>query len=437
VRAGTGSAADAARILAAIVDLASRPSIELTAMPFGDALLPAVQRSGLGNLQALIARGRTDVRAALSAFPSASVFRPPASAIDAKSFAQVVDGGVQTLLVDANFVPTPPHLAFSPASVAKVSVGGRTATMVLPDAALAALLTAYPSDPVLAEHAALGEMAATWLEFPGTPGRGVAIAAPEISATPPAVYAGLVALVTASPWLKPQRASTFVAQVPPPQGQVERLPSHRYLVFAPSYLERLTSAQEALRQFRRAARGPDAVAEQATLASDLMTAEAGTFVAEPTLGLRYIDAVDGQRGTIARTYATVQPPPDGTTFTLASRSGPLPLKFTNGSQYVLHVRIALDSDPAGGLVFSSGGLAEVRSLPPHSTTEIRFQTNAATTGRYLLRVRVLTPGGARIAESQVVVRATAYNLVALVITVGAGLFLAIWWGRGVLQRRKS
>jgi hypothetical protein len=133
----------------------------------------------------------------------------------------------------------------------------------------------------------------------------------------------------------------------------------------------------------------------------------------------------------------VQPPLDGTTFTLASRSGLLPLKFTNGSQFVLHTRIALDSDPAGGLVFSSDRLDQVQTLPPLSTTEIRFQASAATTGRYLLRVRVLTPGGATIAESQVVVRATAYNLVALVITVGAGLFLAVWWGRGFLQRRRS
>jgi hypothetical protein len=36
-----------------------------------------------------------------------------------------------------------------------------------------------------------------------------------------------------------------------------------------------------------------------------------------------------------------------------------------------------------------------------------------------------------------VVRSTAYNRVALVITTGAALFLALWWGRRLLSRRKG
>jgi hypothetical protein len=37
----------------------------------------------------------------------------------------------------------------------------------------------------------------------------------------------------------------------------------------------------------------------------------------------------------------------------------------------------------------------------------------------------------------VVVRSTAYNRVALFLTVGAALFLLLWWGRRLLPRKRS
>ena len=55
-----------------------------------------------------------------------------------------------------------------------------------------------------------------------------------------------------------------------------------------------------------------------------------------------------------------------------------------------------------------------------------------------MRVLVQTPGGeATIVQTQIVVRSTAYNRVALLLTIGAALFLAVWWGRRFLPRRTS
>jgi hypothetical protein len=436
VPAGTAGAADAERVLQALVRVADAPSVEITALPFADANLPAIERSKLGNLATLVERGRSDVQHSLSVPASKTVFRPPASAIDAKSFAQLVDGGVQALLLDTDYIPTPPGLPRSPSSLADVLVGHRSTLAVLPDAGIAALTRAYPNDPVLAAHAALGEMAATWLEAPGTAARGVALLFPETDTAPPAVYPRLVGLVTSSPWLLPMRVSTFVGPtgVALPPATVS-LPFRHHATFAPSYLDLLRSGHDSLRQFRVTATGPDAVATQSTLATDLLTAEGGTFLTEPALGLRYIGAVTGPAGAIRRTYAAISPPPDSRTFTLTSHSGVLPLTIGNASQYSLHVRVVLSADRR--LVFDRTDFRP-RTLPPDSSVAMQFKVDAQTTGRIPVRVLVLTIAeGTPIAQSSVVVRSTAYNRVALLITAGAGLFLAIWWGRGVIRRRRS
>jgi hypothetical protein len=62
---------------------------------------------------------------------------------------------------------------------------------------------------------------------------------------------------------------------------------------------------------------------------------------------------------------------------------------------------------------------------------------AQTTGRFPMTVQILAPEGGLIAQSQMIVRSTAYNRVALVVTAGAVLFLLVWWGRRFLPRGAS
>ena len=66
-----------------------------------------------------------------------------------------------------------------------------------------------------------------------------------------------------------------------------------------------------------------------------------------------------------------------------------------------------------------------------------MDVEAQATGRFPLTVQILAPEGGLIAQSQMIVRSTAYNRVALVVTLGAALFLLAWWGRRFLPRRTS
>jgi hypothetical protein len=71
---------------------------------------------------------------------------------------------------------------------------------------------------------------------------------------------------------------------------------------------------------------------------------------------------------------------------------------------------------------------------------ILLRAHAQATGRIPVRVQLLTSGGgagvAVIAERTMVIRSTAYNRVALFVTIGAALFLLGWWGRRFLPRRR-
>jgi hypothetical protein len=61
-------------------------------------------------------------------------------------------------------------------------------------------------------------------------------------------------------------------------------------------------------------------------------------------------------------------------------------------------------------------------------------------GRIPIRVRLVTPGEFLpevIAERGLIVRSTAYNRVALFVTIGAALFLLARWGRRFLPRRRT
>lgn len=430
VAPGTGGASDAARLLAELRRAATGRTVEVVALPFGDVSLPAILSEGLGHqLTSLLDRGRASVRTALGSSPSSAVVRPPGSALDSATLSQLVARGARTLLVDPGFVPTRVGLPRSPPATAIFTgAAGRTVRVLLPDTGVQAIAEGSRSDPVLAAHAALGEMAATWFELPGTPGRGVAMLFPERTTLPTAFFPALSGLVVASPWLRPLPASRFVAAVPP-TGPATRLPQRTFERFAPDYAARLADARGALQQFDDTVLRNSAL--KARLADDLLIAESGTFVRSPALGIRYLAMVEA---SIARAYRGIAPPPNGSIVTLTSRRGTLPLAIRNTSRFGVRVRVTLQAGP--GITFAGGG-SRVVTVPASSNLPLAFSVNAQTTGRFPLAIRIETLGGTRIAGSQMIVRSTAYNRVALVFTIGAALFLAIWWGRRFLPRRTS
>jgi len=431
VAAGTGGAEDAARVLSMVRAAATAGSTEVVATPSGDATIPSLIRAGLiGTIPNLLRHGADLVVRATGRTPLTDVLRPPQSQLDPASASMLFELGYHTVLVDSSYVQPGADVTFSPPPTVRLTTGNASLVAVAPDDRASATMTAYPDDPRLAAQATLGELAARWLEFPGTPGRGAALMVPESASFDPQVLPSLATLVLSSPWLRPVSASHLTAFVPPVGEQP--VPSHRYPTFAVGYVAAYRQADAALGRFART------VVDQggliAELEDDLRLSLSGSFVRrrDQDQGRRFVDAVDR---TIDDAYAKVTV--DDVPVTLTSRAGVLPVTVRNESGLTMRVEIRLIADRR--LSFVQGSSAVV-TLEEGSRT-FTFPVRAETTGRFPIKIQVrsreLVGVGDTIAEAAVVVRSTAYNRVALLLTVGAGAFLLAWWGRRYLPRKKS
>jgi hypothetical protein len=429
---GTSGAANAARLLAALQKIAARPGVELAVMPFGDPSVPALVGAGLTrDLRPLTERGNALARAALHASPAPEVARPSFSQLDAGSLAALARLGVRTVLLDPGFVPTAPGLQYSPPPVARFSVGNRTVTGLIPDTGVASVASAYASDPQLDAHAALGELAAIWQEKPGTPGRGAAVLFPERGSLPPEFFRAFASAVAGSSWLRTVRASELEGIVG--TGVHQPLAVQAYPGFALDYVRSLLDAKDRLAAFRATGEGAKPLA--AALGDLLLLSESSIFVTNSTAGTRFIQA---PMRRIRAVYNHVGVANAKVPLTLVSRSGVLPITLYNDSGFPMRVVLRFVTDRR--LVFVDGDSQEI--ILPASSHTLTIPVRAQTTGRFPIKIQLLTPTPATgsapdtIAETELIVRSTAYNLVALVVTIGAALFLAIWWGRRFLPRQR-
>jgi hypothetical protein len=297
----------------------------------------------------------------------------------------------------------------------------------VPDTGVATESTASASDPQLAARAALGELAAIWFEFPGTSGRGAAVMFSERTTLSPPFYADFAAAVRASPWLRPLTASSFVKTIAQPGRAVLSPRSYRGL--GGQYVRRLLAVRSELGQFAQVARGSRTLVDR--LRDDLWLSEGATSVQDPALGRRFVESVQAR---IDRTYDRVRI--TNTLFTLYSQTGSIPLTISNSSDYEIRARIELLADSR--LTFADGDSRPI--LLPRASRVFTFRVRAKTTGRFPVKVQLKTsdaPAAETITETEIVVRSTAYNRVALFLTIGAALFLFAWWGRRFLPRRNS
>jgi hypothetical protein len=138
--------------------------------------------------------------------------------------------------------------------------------------------------------------------------------------------------------------------------------------------------------------------------------------------------------TLGRAYgaiAVVDSPP----ITLTSAEGVIPVTLRNTGPAPLSVRVRLATPR---YEFKGGPLHTPVRVPPGSTTTLTFAVRALSPGgTNPIGVVVEDPtGGLVLARGTIVVRSTAYSLVTLLITGGAGVFLLVWWIRDAAQRRR-
>jgi hypothetical protein len=121
------------------------------------------------------------------------------------------------------------------------------------------------------------------------------------------------------------------------------------------------------------------------------------------------------------------------TLTLTARDGTIPLTLRNDSGVPVRVSIRLRSEK---LEFPDG--ATVERVLTEPTTRIDLRVRSRATGAFPLVVDVRTPDGVRtLAASRYTVRSTAVSGVGLLLSIGAGVFLVVWWARHWRRTRRS
>jgi hypothetical protein len=145
--------------------------------------------------------------------------------------------------------------------------------------------------------------------------------------------------------------------------------------------------------------------------------------------LAHLDAATGAVDEVAAKIST----PARFTITLTDREGTIPLTLRNDAGVPLRVSVRLRSQK---LEFPDGDTMLLRLTEPTTRVDIRVRSRA--TGAFPLVIEVRTPDGQRtLSTSRYTVRSTAISGVGLVVSVGAGAFLIVWWARHWRRTRRS
>jgi Family of unknown function (DUF6049) len=422
-------------ILDRIREVASRTTTtELVALPYASPSVPSIIEAGFEeDLVVQIDRGRAVTEGVLGVAPSQTILRPPSSALTDESLQELPsilgeDGITEALLVDAEGFPPPEGLAVTPHGTARVAEG--TLTAVTPDPEVEARTVAAEQDPALGAMWTLGELSAIYFERPSIP-RGVAVVFGEGERPAGRFLRVFLEGLEVRPgirWLRGVKATRVAVGEPPPDDPSEPR-ELQGASRAPGFSAAVVSGLE---QGREDVAALTSMSDQSPLLDELRR---GLLLAES----RYLAGHEIERLTLIGTVrATVAEelnkihPPQASSITLTSQGGIIPVTLRNEAGYSVLVDLTLRSTR---LTFVGGSTRQVRVERP--IQQFVFPVRAQTTGRFPVRVELATPDGMPIGSSRIVVRSTAYNRVALLITAGAAVFLALWWGRRLLSRRNG
>lgn len=427
----------AAAMVERIGAVSRTPGTEVIALPYASPSVPAMTASGLDDdLAEQIRRGRDVIASVLGVTPSTTLFRPPGGTLTEESLQPLreilaEDGTAEALLLDPGTLASPTGLTLSPPGVAIAGSDESGLVAITPDTTVARRLLDPVDDPRLAAMRTIGELSALYFEQPSLD-RGAAIVFGEDTPVDRALIERLLAGLRTREgvnWLQAETATrVLIAETSPedPDPVPLRLRApERVPTFADPFLTELSQSRAELAALASVGAAQELVDQ---IGTNTLVAESRYLLDDEALARSYLEDI---AASVESELSKVHPP-SPTTITLTSNAGNLPVTLRNDAGYPVEVSLTL-SAPRLRFV---GGPRRLVVLEQEQQAFV-FPVRAQTTGRFPVDVLVETPTGKQIASSRIVVRSTAYNRVALLLTVGAGLFLVVWWGRRLVPRRKS
>lgn len=300
---------------------------------------------------------------------------------------------------------------------------------------MAAVPFSYGRDPVLAAHHSLAELSMLHFEQPGS-GRGVAVTLPA-AITPEALREVLEGLTqrTGAPSgsvgaaiLEPTTLDGLFASTTAATAG-GRTVERDWTSDDPRPLGSWTVPYEQARWDLRGLNSlvPDAPGLTTPVERSALTAAARSLSNDDRVAI-----VEHTQGEIRALVGAVSLP-STQRVTLTSSSGDIPLTFTNSLPSDAVVRVTVSSPK---LDFPSGSTLDLVLSPGTTRASVAVTTRAS--GAFPMEVNVISPDGVLpVATSRIDVRSTAVSGWGLVLSIGAGVFLLVWWIRHFRHTRRA
>jgi len=441
----------------------------LVRLPYGDPDLEALAHGGLPeSLQEANRRGATVLQQALGTAGDARVGVPPGGIVDEAGLDVMATRlGTRSVVLRGDSVSTV-------AGTGVVALSGRAAPerALLTDPSLAALLSSGPGTaPTLAAQDVVAEAAAAALGTPDAPSAALVIPLP-VTAPGGSWQRRVTAALAASPLLAPIGLASLAAAGPGdsvtvgsgPAGGVQDGGAPRstsrelgagVLANVRNLRADVADLQTALPNFpaddrpcptlpQPPARQP---AEQLTdpacralllavsaawrqpadAAGGLPGGGPGGSDAQQAIARASLDSIRGSVRAVASHEVA-----------LTSRTGRVPVTLENNLGEPVRVTLVLGTADRASV---RSGAAVARTVQPGQKVQVEVEVRAAAAGTFPVTLSLLSPGGRLFGRpSQVLVRSTAYGVLAVALTVGAlaVLVVAVLYraGRGLWRGRR-
>jgi Family of unknown function (DUF6049) len=410
---------------------------QVLAGPFVPLDLPAVIGSGLsGVVNPELARGITTLESFFGTHIDPSTALP--GQLDTASLRMLQNASARQLVVRGDAL-TPVVEDYTPAHPYKMqAVAGddsTAVTVVATDPGLEKFLSGDDPPALRAAHLLAG-LALVAGEQPSLP-RGVAIANPNSWDANDTFVTAVLAGLRRNPLLQPDTVAGLLAAVPTAtvDNATDGAPVYRQLAPYSAPAAPVTLAEYQQGEHDRAAVANLVRPDDARIASaDRALATSVSADWQNRDGrIRARDLLAGIGASANGLLAQIKVQSRGT-ITITSSKAEIPIGFKNTSDQDITVHLKLESDR---LLFPDGSERDVL-LPAHRSTTVRVAVETRGSGTAPVLMTVTTTDGLAIPHgvTTIKVRSSFVSGVGIFLTVGAIVFLAIWWGWDIRRRRK-
>ena len=417
---------------------------QVLAGPFVPLDLPSIVRGNLqgevtsvaGTRPGELTRGVATLERFLGAHVDSGTALP--GHLDATSLDILQSASVRQLVVDGDAL-VPINEKYTPAHQYKLPTtggdGSTALTVLATDDGLEQFLTGDQPPALRAAHLLAG-LALVAGEQPSI-GRGVAITNPAQWDADDTFVTAVLAGLRGNPLLAPTTVEGLLQAVPvATDDQADGAPVFRQLegyspppppVSAGQYAKGVRN-RDAVEELVKSSSDPRVQNADRALATSLAAAWANPSGRKTAAAL--LDSIGGSVDSYLE-QVEVQPT---STITVTSSKAEIPISFRNRGADEITVNLQLQSDR---LLFPEGTTREI-TLPPKHNTTVRVAVETRGSGTAPVTMTVTTAGGLAIGEPTTIkVRSSFVSGVGVFLTVGAIVFLVLWWGWDIHRRRKK